>query len=135
MPWALSDRKEVIIIYTYEMVALADENGRTYECKYGTYSKEDGFKFNEEVEIIVEDYGWREIVNVLFHDNLWKLKVEPVKKMSLQDIEKELGYKVQIVDPEPDKKKVSEKRRKEVDDTVDMFRRLFGLDLNPEDYY
>lgn len=117
------------------MVGLADENGRTYECKYGTYSKKDGFKFNEEVEMIVEDYGWREVVNILFHDNLWKLKEEPVKKMTLADIERELGYKVEITDPEPEKKVVSEKRRKEVDDTIDFFNRLFGMNLDADDYY
>lgn len=117
------------------MVGVADSNNRTYECKYGTYSKKDGFKFNEEVEEIVEDYGWREVVNILFHENLWKLKQEPVKKMSLEDIERELGYRVQIVDPEPDKKVVSPERRKQVDETVDVFRRLFGIDLDPEEYY
>ena len=125
----------MVVIYTYQMVGLADENGRTYECKYGTYSKKDGFKFNEEVEMIVEDYGWREVVNILFHDNLWKLKEEPVKKMTLADIERELGYKVEITDPEPEKKVVSEKRRKEVDDTIDFFSRLFGMNLDADDYY
>lgn len=125
----------MVVIYTYQMVGLADENGRTYECKYGTYSKKDGFKFNEEVEMIVEDYGWREVVNILFHDNLWKLKEEPVKKMTLADIERELGYKVEITDPEPEKKVVSEKRRKEVDDTIDFFNRLFGMNLDADDYY
>lgn len=125
----------MITIHTYEMVAIADQNGRTYECKYGTYSKNDGFKFNEEVEMIVDDYGWREVVNILFHENLWKLKQEPVKKMSLQDVEKELGYRVEIIDPEPEKKEISPERRKQVDDTVDFFNRLFGMNLDADDYY
>ena len=56
--------------------------------------------------------------------------------MTLQEIEKELGYKVQIVDPEPEKKKVSSERKKEVDDTIDFFFFLFGWDdIDPEDYY
>ena len=124
----------MVSIYTYEMVAVADQNGRTYECKYGTYSKEDGFKFNEEVEVIVDDYGWREVVNILFHDNLWKLKTEPVKKMSLQDIEKELGYRVEIVDPNPENK-LSDKEKKKIDDTIDFLQRFLGIDIDPEDYY
>jgi len=121
---------------TYQMVGLADENNRTYESIYGTYSKEDGFKFNEQINPIVEDFGWREVVNMLFHDNLWKLKEEPVKQMSLQDIEKELGYRIRIVDPEPDKEEVSEEEKKAVDDTIDFLERLFGFKFkNREDYY
>lgn len=123
-------------MHTYEMVALADENGREYESLYGTYSKEDGFKFNESVEPIVEDKGYRELVNILFHENLWKLKKEPVKEMTLQELERELGYRVKIVDPEPKKKDVSPERKKQVNDTIDLFRRYFGVNgLNPEDYY
>ena len=124
----------MVNIYTYEMVGLADQNGRTYECKYGTYSKTDGFKFNEEVEVIVDDYGWREVVNILLHDNLWKLKTEPVKKMSLQDIEKELGYRVEIVDPNPENK-LTDKEKKKIDDTIDFLQRFLGIDIDPEDYY
>ena len=120
---------------TYEMVALADENGREYESLYGTYNKDDGFKFNESVEPIVEDKGYRELVNILFHENLWRLKKEPIKEMTLQELEKQLGYKVKIVDPEP-KKEVSPERKKQVDDTIDFFRRYFGINgIDPEDYY
>lgn len=122
-------------MYTYQMVGIADENGKTYESKYGTYSKEEGFKFNENIQPIVKN-GWREMVNILFHEDLWKIKKDPIKKMTLQEIEKELGYRVQIVDPEPKKKEVSPERKKEVDDTIDVFRRWLGLDaIDPEDYY
>jgi len=122
-------------MYTYQMVGIADENGKTYESKYGTYSKEEGFKFNENIQPIVKN-GWREMVNILFHEDLWKIKKDPIKKMTLQDIEKELGYRVQIVDPEPKKKEVSPERKKEVDDTIDVFRRWLGLDaIDPDDYY
>ena len=122
-------------MYTYQMVGIADENGKTYESKYGIYSKEEGFKFNENIQPIVKN-GWREMVNILFHEDLWKIKKDPIKKMTLQDIEKELGYRVQIVDPEPKKKEVSPERKKEVDDTIDVFRRWLGLDaIDPDDYY
>lgn len=115
-------------MYTYQMIGIADENGKTYECKYGTYSKEKGFEFYGDV--IDTPF-----INLLFHEDIWKLKPE-VKKMSLQDIEKELGYKVQIVDPEIGTgKKISPERKKEVDDTIDIFKKLFGLDdIDLEDY-
>lgn len=108
------------------MVGLADENGRTYECKYGTYSVAEGFKFNENVEPIIEDHGWREMVDILFHENLWKLKKEPVKKMTLKEIEKELGYKIELA--EDDSKKVlSPEKQKEIEDYIDLIDALFGF--------
>ena len=118
---------------TYQMVGLADQNGKVYECKYGTYSKEDGFRFNDSVLPICEEKGWREIVNILFHEDMWKLK-QDIKKMTMEDLEKELGYKVQIIDPQPEKKKVDDKHRKEVDKTVQFFKDFFGVDLDPEKY-
>lgn len=118
------------------MIGLADENGKTYECKYATYNKEDGFKFfGDEHKKVIHDLGWRGMVNTLFHDDLWKLKENPVKKMTLQDIERELGYRVRIVDSEPDKKP-SKSKRKEIDEYLNTMERLFGLNFkNREDYY
>lgn len=117
------------------MVGVADENGRTYESKYGTYSKEKGFEFPDFPK---EECKQIAFINLLFHEDIWRLKKEAEpKKMSLQDIERELGYRVQIVDPEMgSKKEISPERKKEVDDTVEFFKRFFGLEnLNPEDYY
>ena len=88
------------------MVGLADENNRTYECEYGTYNQKNGFVFNEKVEGILEDCGIEGVeafFNKLLHEDMWKLEEEP-KKMSLEDIERELGYRVKIVDPEPEMK-------------------------------
>lgn len=117
------------------MVGLADENGKEYECKYGTYSKENRFMFNDEAGEVFKNKGYRGLFDILVHEDLWKLKQEPVKEMSLQDIEKELGYRVRIIDPKPGKE-VSEKRRKEVDDTIDFLERMLGLGyINREDYY
>lgn len=119
------------------MVGLADENGKTYECKYGTYNKDEGFKFNEEAQSVVKD-GWRNLVYILFHENLWSLKKESIKEMSLQDIEKELGYRVRIITPDENKKeyeKLSPKKKKQIDKEIDFYRRLFGIDIDPEQYY
>lgn len=124
-------------MYTYQMVGLADENGKTYECKYGTYNKDEGFKFNEEAQSVVKD-GWRNLVYILFHENLWSLKKEPVKEMSLNDIEKELGYRVRIITPDENKKeyeKLSPAKKKQINEEIDFFRRLFGIDIDPEQYY
>lgn len=121
-------------MYTYQMIGVADENGKTYKSKYGTYSKENGFVFTEDVD--VDAY----LIDRLFHDDLWRLE-EPVrKKMSLADIEKELGYRVQIVDPEyskpvEEKDALSDKRKEEVDDAIDFFKRLFGIEIDPKRYY
>lgn len=119
------------------MVGLADENGRTYECLYGTYNKYDGFIFND---IVTNDnfdkHDYEVLLYNLFHKDMWKLKEEPEpKKMTHEDIERELGYRVQIVDPEPEEKKVSSERKKEIDRQVEMFKKIFGIELDAEDYY
>jgi len=123
-------------MYTYQMVGVADENGKTYESEYGTYSKEKGFEFNDDV--LDKKCKVLAFINLLFHEDIWKLKKEPeLKKMSLQDIERELGYRVRIVDPEISTgKEVTPERKKEVDDSIDFLKRLFGLtNIDPEDYY
>ena len=124
-------------MYTYQMVGIADENGKTYECLYGEYNKEEGFKFNESIEPIIEDKGWREVVNILFHEDLWKLKQDPVKKMTLEELEKELGYKVQIVGEEPKEKKeeLSEKDKRLINNTCDVLNSFFGTNFDPKNYY
>ncbi len=83
---------------TYEMIGVADENGRTYESKYGTYNREEGFEFSDDVF----EYPREVFCGILLHEDLWKLKVDK-KKMTLDDIEKALGYKVEIVEDEPKK--------------------------------
>ena len=125
-------------MYTYQMVAVADENNRTYKSRFGTYDYTYGFNFNDEAIDHCADVGVEGFVWDLFHEDLWKLVDEPkVKKMSLADIEKELGYRIQIIDPEPEEEEISPERKKEVDDAIDFFERLFGAchNINREDYY
>lgn len=75
------------------MVGLADQNGRTYVSKYGSYSKKDGFK--------ITNWGdtnkFEDMLNRLMHDDLWSLKVEE-KEMTKEEIEEALGYKIKIKD-------------------------------------
>lgn len=89
----------------YEMIGVADENGRTYESKYGTYNREEGFNFNNEAF----EYPREVFCGMLMHEDLWSLKIDK-KKMTLEDIEKALGYKVEIVEDEPKKDAKSEKK-------------------------
>ena len=78
-------------MYTYQMVGLADQNNRTYISKYGSYSKEDGFVLtNYGINNDVED-----LIYELFHEDCWSLKTKP-KKMTKEEIEKELGYEIEI---------------------------------------
>lgn len=97
-------------MYTYQMVGLADQNGRTYSSKYGIYSKEKGFiikpqyiSFSKDIEPDKILFSYQELINGLFHDDCWKLKVEKTKPkmMTKEEIEKELGYEIEICDSEP----------------------------------
>ena len=73
------------------MIGIADENGRTYESKYGTYSKRDGFKLSDlSISMIKE-----ELLDDLFHEDCWSLKKNPVK-MTKKEIEEKLGYEIEI---------------------------------------
>ena len=106
------------------MIGVADENEKTYESKYGTYNKADGFVFNKTVDVNSD------LINRLFHDDIWKLKSD-VKEMSLKEIEEALGYKVRIVDPEfKDKKELTEEQKKEINRTIEFFDKLLGIDHN-----
>lgn len=104
---------------TYEAIALADQNNRTYESKYGTYNKE-GFRFNDEFR----DLPAEEIADILVHENCWSLKPEK-KKMTKADIEKALGYEIEI-DLE-DNKSTNTKRKRRLYDT-DLERMAYETD-------
>ena len=81
-------------MHSYEMIATADENGRTYISNYGTYSKENGFDLRP--TRINNMYDVEELLNKLLHEDCWRLKTDK-KKMTKADIEKALGYEIDIV--------------------------------------
>lgn len=81
-------------MHLYQAVAVADQNGKTYISPYGTYSKEDGFDLRP--VNIQHYYDFEEVLYKLVHEDCWKLKVDK-KKMTKADIEKELGYEIDIV--------------------------------------
>ena len=89
----------MIKIYTYQMIGLADDNGRVYESKYGTYCKKTGITLSDiSVKMLKED-----LIEKLFHEDCWSLKKEP-KKMTKEEIEKALGYEIEINEPKKDEK-------------------------------
>ena len=132
-----------MLMYTYEMVGVADQNNKTYKSIYGTYNKEDGFKVADEwKEFLVSDDSEESIYNIetlihnLFHENVWQIVKDEPRKMTLAEIEKELGYRIQIADPEiNDKKELTDKQKKDIDDTIDFFKKLFNVDLDPKKYH
>lgn len=102
---------------TYEMIGVADQNCRTYESKYGTYNKDKGFRLS----YLCSEIGKAELLNKLLHENCWSLKQE-LKKMTKEEIEKELGYEIDIINPDNDKK-----HNKENDTMLmDEFMRMLG---------
>ena len=80
-------------MHTYEMIGVADQNNRIYESEFGTYSKATGFVLSDYSKKLVKE----NLLDRLFHDNCWKLKVEE-KEMTKEEIEKALGYKIKIKD-------------------------------------
>lgn len=103
---------------TYEMIGVADENGRTYESKYGTYNvREGGFKFNDEAF----KYPRGVLCGMLLHEDLWRLKVDK-KKMTKEDIEKALGYQIEIINENP-----VDKSKPKSDESQNFFDEFFGL--------
>lgn len=76
-------------MHLYEMIGVADENGKTYISPYGTYNKKDGFNLCRIV-------NFAELLNILVHEDCWSLKIEK-KKMTKAEIEKALGYEIDII--------------------------------------
>jgi hypothetical protein len=81
-------------MHTYEMIGVADENGRTYVSDYGSYSKEKGFDLLQSCHFITTE----SLLNILLHEDCWKLAAEPKKKITVKEIEEKFGCPVEIVD-------------------------------------
>ena len=109
----------------YEMIGVSDQNGRTYESKYGTYSKDTGFVLSDLSKSMIKE----ELLDNLFHENCWSLKQES-KKMTREDIEKELGYKIEIV-PEENKSYSGLTRRDS--DNISLFDKML-LEVLSQDW-
>lgn len=65
------------------MIAMADENGKTYECKYGTYNKEKGFTIDTNALFTIGKT--LDIVNKMLHEDIWTVKKEVVN-VTLEDV-------------------------------------------------
>ena len=80
------------------MISIADENCKTYESKYGTYSKKDGFRLSDLSMSIIKE----KLLYNLFHEDCWSLKKNPIK-MTKKEIEEKLGYEIEINESEETK--------------------------------
>ena len=124
-------------MYTYEMIGAASDNTKTYESKYGTYNKEEKFKLNK---LAMEEMAKNpsEFLYNIMDKDLWKLKVER-KKMTQTEIEKALGYKIEIVQDRRytnNEGKSSEEKKREVDEAIDEFEQIFGVKIpNRSEFY
>ena len=79
-------------MYSYQMIGIADGNNRVYESKYGNYSKKYGFKLSDLSKSMTKE----ELLNKLFHEDCWSLKKD-IKKMTKDEIQKALGYEIEII--------------------------------------
>ena len=82
-------------IYSYQMIGLADQNNRVYESKYGIYSKQNGFTLSKLSSSMTKE----ELLDNLLHEDCWSLK-QDIKRMTKDEIEEKLGYKIEIVENE-----------------------------------
>ena len=101
-------------MHTYQMIAVADENGKTYTSKYGLYNKQNGFVLSNLSSSMTKE----DLLNGLFHEDCWSLKVD-TKKMTKDQIEKELGYKIEIIDEPKNNAKSEKAENKTIDSLLD----------------
>lgn len=106
------------------MIGIADENGRTYESKYGTYSKKDGFKLSDlSISMIKE-----ELLYNLFHEDCWSLKKNPIR-MTKKEIEEKLGYEIEINENESEENKKLEDNQNISENTQKSHKNVFTDDI------
>lgn len=114
----------------YEVVGLCEDNDRTYESVLGTYSKKTGFILSDSAYGLNRDI----LADRLFQLNDWHLKKEEPKrkKMTIEEIEKELGYKIEIANKSSSEKneikneKSTKNKKEEYDDeSIDDFAGWF----------
>lgn len=81
---------------TYEMVALAEENGRAYNVNDMAYQKDVGFVRKIDFTQEWKASAWSELglQKFILCDGWQELKP---KEMTIEEIEKELGYQIKIV--------------------------------------
>lgn len=106
------------------MIGIADENGRTYESKYGTYSKKDGFKLSDLSVSMTKE----ELLYNLFHEDCWSLKKNPIR-MTKKEIEEKLGYEIEINENESEENKKLEDNQNISENTQKSHKNVFTDDI------
>lgn len=106
------------------MIGIADENGRTYESKYGTYSKKDGFKLSDLSVSMTKE----ELLYNLFHEDCWSLKKNPIR-MTKKEIEEKLGYEIEINENESEENKKLEDNQNISENIQKSHKNVFTDDI------
>ena len=106
------------------MIGIADENGRTYESKYGTYSKKDGFKLSDLSVSMTKE----ELLYNLFHEDCWSLKKNPIR-MTKKEIEEKLGYEIEINENESEENKKLEDKQNISENIQKSHKNVFTDDI------
>ena len=83
---------------TIDMMKYSEEDDMAYESSFGTYDKQHGFQISEYGMDCFEDDSDKFLKMILKDDTIWHPQPEQPKKMTKEEIEKELGYKVEITD-------------------------------------
>lgn len=80
---------------TYEVVAIANYNGKTYRTGDMYYNRENGFHESNGKEWDVMAWQGRGGLNDFINEEGWK--VCELKKMTIEEIEEILGCKIEII--------------------------------------
>ena len=106
------------------MIGIADENGRTYESKYGTYNKKEKFKLSDLPVSMTKE----ELLYNLFHEDCWSLKKNPIR-MTKKEIEEKLGYEIEINENESEENKKLEDNQNISENTQKSHKNVFTDDI------
>ena len=106
------------------MIGIADENGKTYESKYGNYNKKERFKLSDLSRSMIKE----ELLYNLFHEDCWSLKKNPIR-MTKKEIEEKLGYEIEINESEENKKKKLEDNQSIIKNTQKSHKNVFIDDI------
>ena len=79
-----------------DMIKYAKEDNIPYESSFGVYNPDKGFEINEYGEKCFKSDPNKFLTMLLNDETVWHPQPE-TKKMTLEDIEKELGYKVELI--------------------------------------
>lgn len=81
---------------TVDMMKYANDEDMSYESSFGVYLPDEGFVINEYGKKCFDDDANLFLHMLLEDDTIWHPQPEQPKTMTLEEIEKELGYKIKL---------------------------------------